>query len=304
MRGRWVCIDFRPTTRMFPSGTLLLLAELDRLRRIVPGQFPVLARYPKDEVVEQVLQQVGISSLVRLKDRLEPADFAENVRHWRHATGEVVDGRKLEDFIVEYRDRLARALTTTLYSGIVEAMTNSVQHAYPLNYAGWRADGVPDELAKTCRRWWMFSEERDGKLTVVFCDLGIGIPASVKDPEKWSDDALASTLRSIAAAAGAALLRSAGSALQTMVRRAPNASYIKAATELRKTRTKKRYRGNGLPDILDVVRRAGSGFLSIMSNEGVYRYNAENGTEDLFDVRESIMGTMIQWTIPVSGAQP
>jgi hypothetical protein len=219
--------------------------------------------------------------MVGLRERMQADTFAENVRHWHHATGEFAEGNKLQNLIERYEGRLAPSLTSGLYDGIVEAMTNCVQHAYPREAVGpWRADRIPADVAKGCRSWWMFSQERNGKLTVVFCDLGVGIPVSVKDPAKWPQQALASILGTLRLAS-------------------PNASLIKAATELYKTRTGRTYRGKGLPDILDVVRTGKSGHLSITSNSGVYRYDAASGNETMYDIGVSIMGTLIQWTIPL-----
>jgi hypothetical protein len=281
IRGAGVVIDFRATKRMYPSGTLLFLAELDRLRQLTGRRNVRAATYPRDRVVEQVLQQVGILRMVGLRERMQADTFAENVRHWHHATGEFAEGNKLQNLIERYEGRLAPSLTSGLYDGIVEAMTNCVQHAYPREAVGpWRADRIPADVAKGCRSWWMFSQERNGKLTVVFCDLGVGIPVSVKDPAKWPQQALASILGTLRLAS-------------------PNASLIKAATELYKTRTGRTYRGKGLPDILDVVRTGKSGHLSITSNSGVYRYDAASGNETMYDIGVSIMGTLIQWTIPL-----
>jgi hypothetical protein len=275
-RGTPVQIDFRETERMFPSGTLLFMAEIDRLRQVTGRSTPIWGTYPHNRVVEQVLQQVGILAMLGLKARMSEERFPDNVRHWRATSGQQTTGSTVDPLIQEYDGRLAASRQRDLYDGIVEAMTNCVQHAYE----GYRNDELPESMGGRCRSWWMFSQEKDGQLTVALCDLGIGIPVSLADPTKWSQD-LVSTL------------------LAKLNVRTPDASRIKVAVELHKTRTREKHRGKGLMEILGVVRKAESGYLSIASNHGVYRYNANSRTEQLWDHGMSIMGTLVQWTLPL-----
>ena len=181
-------------------------------------------------------------------------------------------GEEVAPIVAPYKGVLAESLTKGLYAGIVEAMSNSVQHAYE----GPRADG----LDLGVRGWWMFSQEIDGNLTVALCDLGIGIPVSLPASKKWSREVLEGILSRVSLAH-------------------PDASWIKEVVELQKTRTGEEHRGKGLGEILDVVRRARSGYLRIMSNHGLYGFKGETRQEDVRDLRRSIMGTIVLWTIPL-----
>lgn len=274
--GTPVLIDFSATRRMYPSGTLFFLAELDRLRVACGDRQLFRGNYPRDRVVEQVLQQVGILGMLHLKARLSTSSFPENVRHWKHASDELAEGKKAGPLVERYTGRLATSLTRGLYAGITEAMTNSVQHAY----VGERGDELSDRQSARCRRWWMFSQERDGKLTVALCDLGIGIPASLADAEKWAPDFIERLLASLGFGA-------------------QDSSLIRAAVEIHRTSTGMEHRGKGLGEILDVVRKARSGHLSIMSNRGFFRHNGATGEDESRDYPGSILGTLVQWEIPL-----
>ena len=274
---RNVVVDFRKTLRMHPCGTLLFVAELERIRRSRGGDSSCFrCIYPKDLVVEQVLQQVGILDILRCKARQPEQNFEENVRHWRFASGLQVEGAKLEELSAAFEGKIADALMTDFYDGITEAMTNSIQHAYELE----RNDGITtiDDL----KRWWMFSQEYEGFLYVAFCDTGIGIPRSLKSDTHWSREILGDLMRS---------LKISGDS---------ESELIKGAIELRTTRTEEQHRGRGLSEILDVVRNSGKGTFLIHSNRGSYKYDASDESQRLTDFNESIRGTLILWKVPLA----
>jgi hypothetical protein len=271
-----ILVDFTSTKRMFPSGTLLFMAEIDRMRRITGDPKLIRGTYPDDVVVEQVLQRLGLLSMLGLEARKEPEQFPDNVRHWCYATGELADGEAVEPIVKCYEGVIAASLKDDLYSGITEAMTNSAQHAYEHP----RTDDPYGDGTAHCRSWWMFSQEKDGALTVALCDLGIGIPASLAETKTWPREVVEKALR----------------AARILPHR--HAHLIRSAVNLHKTRTREAHRGKGFSEILDVVRRCGTGYLQIMSDYGIYRVKGSGG-HSLKDYGESIKGSLVQWTIPL-----
>lgn len=257
---------------MQPAGTLLFAAELDRINRASDGRSLVRCSYPTDNVVEQVLQHLGL--LEKMKCRPRATISADNVRYWQVETDNVADGRHAEKLATEYKRIITDADRNRMYDGLVEAMTNCVQHAY--TDQRWDGSG----LLQTDRRWWMFSEERDGKLTVAFCDLGIGIDRALSTGERWS----LAQVRQLVTSFG---------------RRCPVSRYIKAATELGRSGTQQSHRGKGLQDLKNVIETVGDGWIEILSNEGSYRFSADDKSERLTDFTDSILGTLILWRIPI-----
>lgn len=86
------------------------------------------------------------------------------------------EGEQFAELFEEFDGRIKNF--KQLYEGMVEAMANSVAHAY----LSERGDGF--ELTPDTKRWWAFWQERAGKLSVVICDLGIGISRSLSDSLK------------------------------------------------------------------------------------------------------------------------
>lgn len=264
---RPVVIDFTATHRMAAEGTLLFKAELCRLVHSYPGA-TVTCIPPEDQKVSEVLKQVGIYELLGFKSEIKPSH--DDVINWRHAHGHGAQGEKYNEILGHYDGIIPERLATGLYVGITEAMSNCHHHAY----IGRRRDGLnADPKSKD---WWMFSQERDGKLTVVFCDLGVGIPETlpIKRPALWKQ-------------------------LISMQKRPKDGKTIEAAVKESRSRTEKHYRGKGLKQLVEAIEQFPAARLLIMSNKGCYDYVA-NGSTRVVNYRGSILGTLIQWTVPIS----
>lgn len=243
-------------------------AELDRISRLVTDRRRLKCKpAAADSVADQVLKQVGMYDRLDHVSAVSARD--QSVKHWRHATGVKVEGEQAWSVVENFEGEMSEALKSSLYRGITEALTNAVQHAYIAK----RRDGT--NLAGE-KRWWLFSQQRDGFLTVVFCDLGIGIPESLP-------------------------LQHSGFVriLKSFSKNTSDVLAIRIATELGKTSTDEPNRGKGLPEILDAARKAEQGSCVIYSNKGQFGYGAGgNLIENQFP--NSIFGTLIEWRVPLS----
>lgn len=286
---RPVYIDFSLTTKMVADGTLLFYAMVDKLARKDkigrPGRSKMFrCSYPKDIVVEQVLQQVGIFGAL---GKVERADVDHDmVKHWRGFTGVRLQGDKIELMQEVYQGKMVSDLMTTyLNIGLQEAMVNCVHHAYEYPQpAEERGIGK----VETDPRWWMFGQEKDGKLSIAFCDLGIGIPTSLRQAEgetgKAEDDWRSPIIEEFLSVFGL---------------HGDDGELIQAAFELGRSKTKKSNQGKGLGDIKRVVEEAGEGNLTIHSGKGYYRYEPLGKSEKVHTYYDAVPGTLILWTIPI-----
>lgn len=280
-RKSGVIIDFAYTRKMVACGTLLFLAEARRLIQM-PGTGRIKCVRIRDDKVAQVLQRIGFFETIGKKSRV--AEIAEDVIHWRHLAGRGAEGEKANTLVEAVGERLPKALTSTMYNGLVEAMTNSTQHAY----IRLRKDGLSAESAgQRGEEWWMFAKEQDGKVTVVLCDLGIGIPNSLPITQ-------GNRVVELVAQAG----RASGMVFA-------DSDLIRAALEIGKSRTGEIHRGKGLRDVVEVVDAAQSGTLQIYSNHGRYTHRYVDGRkiEETVDYGNSILGTLISWEVPIDQAR-
>lgn len=268
---RPVLLNFRHTIKMFAAGTLLLIAELDRMKRVLGSVFNVRIIFSDDAIVNQVIYQVGIAELCGYSTTKEAErNFDDSVRHWRYATGVQMNdtpGRAIERF----EGRLSANVKTGVWKGVSEAVVNSVQHAYLAE----RGDAGPP-LGET--RWWMFSHEKDGLLSVVVCDLGIGIPRSL--PIKWGEDIISR-------------------ALERFGLSRPDLAAVRIALEVGQTRTGQDNRGRGLPQIWNEMVKSEGGSIAIMSNKAVLMWSSQDRKETGIEFASNIQGTLIAWTVPL-----
>lgn len=270
-KSRDVIIDFTRTERMFADGTLLLKAELSRILRIIGNAAKIKCRPPENEKVSQVLQQVGIYELLRYRSHVEPS--YNDVVSWRHASGTGARGEEYERILGDFEDKISSRFQRGLYEGIVEAMTNANHHAYE----NLRFDGL--NYVDSRKEWWMFSQVKDNRLSVTFCDLGIGIPRSLPLKKKQLWDSLIEILR----------------------RTPPDGKAIEAAVKQSRSRTGLGHRGKGLKQLVAAISKANESHLLIYSNAGCYSYQKHNGKEEEthFNYKGSILGTLICWALPL-----
>ena len=123
----------------------------------------------------------------------------------------------------------------------------------------------------------MFTQERDGHLTVAVCDLGIGIPRSL--PLNWSQGVLAQIF---------AKLPIGGS---------PDVNAVRVALEVGQTRTGKAHRGKGLPEIWRAVRGNPEAGILIHSNRARLAWDGKANKEHEAEFADSISGTLVMWTV-------
>lgn len=262
--GDKVKISFDMTKLLTPGGTLFFIATIENLLKKYPNQ--ITCNYPNDETVEQLFQHIGALAMLGLSSRR--AISAENVRHWRYLNGTTTYTEGFITLFKYYADEIKNDISS-LYDSMVEAITNTIQHAYESS----------NVLKKDERKWWMFSQQVNGKITVVICDLGMGIPNSISNKPELRDYVLK---------------------LKNIHRKRINTSLIEIAVRSTRSRTKLSHRGKGLPDMLNVVRNGNVGSFLIHSYKGAFSFNAESKQESSGrDFDTSIPGTLIQWEIPL-----
>lgn len=261
--GSKVVIFFNKTEKLFPCGTLLFVAKIDQYLTEYPGL--ISAKHPANNVVEQLFQHIGLLNRLGLTSRVSVT--AENVRYWHYIHGNTADVREFKNLLEKYALELEEPVRSGLYDGMSEAVTNAVQHAYPSASEG-----------TSKKNWWAFSQQRNGELTVAILDLGIGIPAS---------------------------LRNRGDVKETLSmllkKKRRDTLFIEMAAESKRTSTRLPHRGKGLPEMLEFVKTGHVGHFSIYSENGFFRYNGEQKTEHGRDFKNHpIKGTLIQWQVTLS----
>lgn len=269
---RKVIISFNNTELLEPNGTLLFVAKVERLIEINPGY--VFCKYPKNEVVEQLFQHIGLLSKFGLSPRASIT--ADNVKHWHYTQGKSADTTDFRSLFKTYACKLDEEVSESLYDSMAEAVTNCIMHAYD-------EDAFITKKLKVAfqeKAWWMFAQYKDEKLTVVILDLGIGIPISLQLKPEFKEIVFSSI---------------------SAIKKRKETELIEIAVQSTRSRTKLRHRGLGLPEMLENVKSGNVGRFLVLSGRGAFHYDAKYGLESRIkkDYREVMPGTLIQWEIEI-----
>jgi hypothetical protein len=265
-----VIIDFSKVTELHPCGMLLFLSEVERILESATHAVKLSATYPKNSVVEQMLQHIGLLQRLGLDARIEVI-VAANVVPWLHASGCEGDLGSIADVLPKVLTESSNMkLRIALLTGMAEAVANSSEHAYRKTHTRLTSGDK--------KKWWLFARQVDEDIAVAICDLGLGIPGTLE--ANWRDE-LAAVLKT-----------------RSGLKRRDH-KMIELAFTVGKTSTDKKNRGKGLKDILKVVHEQEVGSIFIYSNKGVYIKDNVDNTYVSRDEKVSINGTIIMWKIPI-----
>lgn len=268
-----VALDFTTLKGITPAAALILVAELDRWRK---KKFirPRVVDFPRWNIdVKKLLFQMGFFKFLRVTNPPKSKDFLNkkllsSVQFLPFWSDNTTDGRQAKDL----RKTVEKKAGTipekkNLFKGLSEAMTNVIKHAYPKM--------LKKSETHLYNQWWMSGsyDSVTNHLVVLFYDQGVGIPETIGD--KYPVEIIKSFFEKFGLVDN-------------------DASKIKAAMELGRSRTELPYRGKGLSDFKVFVDNVPGSTLRIISNRGELVYNSD-GEEKLTHHRSSIHGTLIQW---------
>lgn len=266
------------------AAALLLVAEMERWQKKKRFRFRVINFKKWDPNVRRLFYEMGLFELLDVHNK--PNVVYENaaLKFLKFVSGRKVTGRD----IISVRDKLikmskARLLNSNIfYNGIVEAMTNVMNHAYP--------DGSGRLTSGLSGFWWMSAsyDQKSGKITTIFCDQGIGfrnaIPVTLK--------------RAQSNARNEGLKQRALAILEKLNNNDRDVDFIRVATDTSVTSTYESYRGKGLPQILELTKLTENGLLRLISGKGELMVTFDekgNRVETANEHNISINGTIIQW---------
>jgi hypothetical protein len=264
-----VFIDFSKSKKAEVVGFILMQAEIDRIKSIKGDNF-IRGNSPKDPVTAQVFHQVGLSKLLGIRENIPITD--KDVVYWKHTHGTKIDADKAGKLIVEIAQlhNLDDDVIDILFTGVGEAITNSVMHAYPDDGKNTRFYGK--------KKWWMFTGINENMLHVIVCDLGIGIPSSLKNkhPDLFQR-------------------------FKYLFKSENHSELIEIAMEEGRSRSEQPHRGLGMVELKKFINFTHNGHLGIFSQKGVYVYQGD-GKENIErsrNLKDSIMGTVVAWSVPL-----
>lgn len=262
-QGKHIHISFNKTHLLVPCGTIWATSRIESLVESYPNK--ISCSYPKNNIVEQLFQHIGL--LAKLGKTVPRANIdSDNVRFWHY-----VYGRSTDD-VSQFKELLnSISLPDNTKSGLFESMSEAVT-----NTIHWAfEDGQTKE-------WRMFAQHKEGKLTVAICDMGMGIPTSLRQKPELGE-------------VFTHPIRSFMNRIDT--------SLIEIAVESTRSSTRLPHRGKGLRDMLNLVKSGTVGGFVIYSNKGAFVYNAARNEElSGGDMERAINGTIIIWELSLEAS--
>lgn len=273
-RNRSIMLHFTDLDRIDPDVALVLVAEIFRIRNLRSRE-AVTGTYPRQRAIYELLRDMGFFSLLKVQELVDlpSADSAPGrPAYLRFLTDnrvvpEIAD--RFVDVIEKHIFSMSELARTRLMAAIIEAMTNTLDHAHPVVVAN----------ETMTHRWWLSSSVDPARreVTIMLFDQGVGIPATL-DASRY--ERVRTALSNIVS-------------LRSFSSKPTDGEMILAATELHRTRTGQEGRGKGFKDMKRFIDACDGGELKVLSNRGRYRYL--QGTESHGEASSSIGGTVIEW---------
>ncbi|MBO2617668.1 MULTISPECIES: ATP-binding protein [Shewanella] len=276
-------VNFDSLEKISTSAALVLTSEISKWNTLSGEKIRPQVDSWSESIYLQ-FEQLGFFDLFKIKPgkdnvKSSPVKDLNFVKYIKGCCGDSEDAKsKKKQLKKEIIDIVGNTVPkwTILHSGLTEAVTNVIHHAYPVN----------EEY--TDKSWYLTgSFNRNSKeMKIAFFDQGIGIPNSLPASSLWEN------------------IVSYFSKLKIdIAEQKRDEVLLKAAVSIDRTSTNKNDRGKGLQDLIEFIRVFGSGYISILSYSGLYKLEIKNGLEKIKTegLERPIYGTLIVWSVVLNG---
>lgn len=267
-------VNFDNIRRISSSAALRLTAELSRWEDSIRNRLTPRVSGWNPEILSRFID-LGFFDLFKSPPSLKGLGEKKDISFVKYIKGSCInkDYSSLKTAIKNLVGEEIRKWTF-LHSGLDEAITNVGHHAYPDSgdeecvHKNWYLTGAFDKNART--------------LKIVFYDQGIGIPRSLPESSVW--ERVINYMERLGVEGA---------------EKKKDELLLKAAVEVSRTRTNAIDRGKGLSDMLEFIKQRREGYLSLISQHGLYKYSMKNGKENTKTYRfeNPTMGTLIIWKV-------
>ena len=268
VRHRLKNINLNNIENISTSASLVLTAEIDKWNDKVGRRLVPQTEEWNDSVKAQ-LSDLGFFELFNFeKCNFEAKPTKLNiVKFIKGAPGDEKKAKYLREKIEEIVGN--RVKRPPLFQALSEAITNVTHHAYP-------------QESKINKHWYMTASFCDDtrELKVAFYDQGIGIPSSLPRSKLWER---------------------AKAYMSSISVYNDHPSLIEAAVEMGRSQTDQENRGKGLQDLLEFIKQYGNGYMSILSQKGLYKFSCidRNHHTKKEALKYPILGTLIVWSVKI-----
>ena len=277
---------------VFATAPALILAATYERAKIATGKIPPAVNFPNwSPQAFQTLYEIGFFEIVghapaeKIKEvYVEKLDSSYKVS--KTLRGANADGlEEASDVISELLDYLSideaicEDLIMDINSAVSEAMINVARHAYGESF-------IAQSLKVCLQQWWMSAkaDKSNNTLTIAVYDQGETIPGTLPRRE-WYKEKIENAMRSV---------------IPNFVYASQHGTidheFINYSMKKGKTQTGEARRGLGLPQMQDLIDVCPDGTLSILSRQGLYKYDKDIGVYKR-RLELELEGTLVEWKL-------
>lgn len=259
--GRALFIDISQIKVLTIDALMYLLAVINNLNKIFKRNYTFQGNFPNDPRVSSLIKASGFNRFVHLTSEEPIARSNNNVQIMSGDKVAPLMAKKMCDFVMS-KGNVNKTSCKFLYNIMIELMANVYSHAYSKS------------KSILYSRWYCFAEfdESNQVLSFTFMDTGEGIPSTV---------------------------RKHGWELVDFFSIREDSQYVCSAMKGEfRSKTKKEYRGKGLPMIYDVCQNNKIQNMRIITN--LADVTVLQGDFDAKDQEHSLRGTLFYWQIDLN----
>lgn len=254
-------LDMSKITKLTIETVLYFLSLFDSCKEIKLN-YHIQGNAPENEECKQIFINSGFYEFVLSRYKNEKyEDKFLSIKFDNEISSET--SKKLMIFIMRYL-RKDRNQLKNLQKVLIEMMGNTVEHAYK-------------ESKRNDAKWYLIAryDEDQNHIKFSFLDNGIGIPSSINKVHSEKVKKLIDKINPF-----------------KKVLEDNYLIYSALKGEFR-TKTQNKWRGNGLPRILETARNGYIDDLFIFSNNGLVKINDDNIIQQ--EIKSTFNGTLYSW---------
>lgn len=277
--------DFAKLDYISTAAAVVLAAEYERLAKVANEVPPTVNLDRWNDNVFRKLFQLGFFEIVGFAPKRDDVVIQSGSTR----TMQIVSMKNADDLarvdealqdlgkFLNPSESLPDEIIIEILTALSEAISNVTSHAYPID--------IPTEFPHLSSLWVSATADKsNNSITIVVYDQGATIPVTYPRISR---------------------VERVGNFMRRAVKLEPafdfenDGTYVRAAMRYGGSRTDQRHRGKGLPQMMEVITRAGAGTMTVLSRGGWARRGID-GRLRSGAVSSSIGGTLIEWSVELS----
>lgn len=283
IRKKPCIITFKDTFWMSAAAMIVLYATIEEAQKHGAASADLI--WSHNASVNRKIRATNLSKLIRNKPIRYNFKNGKPLPVISSSSNEHMED--IIDYIQErvYRDEMTPEIEHLYGDAVSETINNVNLHAYP--------DNKGDD-----QKWWLLCLMDQNELYLAIYDKGVGIPKTVVD-KPW----IVTSMKSAYPEEYKELMEQYPQLRDyrtILLNKLSDPQLIYLSMKGNVSGTKQSKHGQGSKSIKKLVRDTSEGKLWVFSNNGLYVFEEDEETPELYELPQKLAGTLVQWNIKVS----